>query len=205
MKIKTIFILLLFAIGVNYAGAAISASAFMKEASDKITSSKSITASFRISSAGQQDISGKIAVKGSCFAVNTSSNSTIYDGVTQWTISASDREISIFEPTADEIAQVNPFSIIKSYNRDYNLKMLQSDNSIVKMQLTPKNVDSSIRTITITFGTVSKLPQHMSITLDDGSVLNVSISDIKTNADIPSARFSVSAKDYLGYEIIDLR
>ena len=39
MKIKAIFILLLFAIGVNYAGAAINASAFMKEASDKITSS----------------------------------------------------------------------------------------------------------------------------------------------------------------------
>ena len=83
--------------------------------------------------------------------------------------------------------------------------MLQSDNSIVKMQLTPKSVDSSIRTITITFGAASKMPQHMTITLDDGTVLNVSIGDIKTNADIPSARFSVSAKDYPGYEIIDLR
>lgn len=205
MKIKTILVLLLFALGVNYAGAAISASAFMKEASDLLTSSKAVTASFSITCAGQPDVTGNIAVKGDNFAVRTSVNSTIYDGNTQWTVSAADREISIFEPTADEIAQVNPFSIIKSYNRDYNLKMLSSDNSSVKVQLTPKRTDFSIKKIIITFGKADKLPDLMTITLDDGTTLHVSITDIKLNADIKATRFAISPKDYPGYEVIDLR
>lgn len=205
MKIKSILILFLLAIGVNYAGAAISASAFMKEASDLLTSAKSATASFGIKSAGQPDITGNIAIKGDSFAVRTSVNSTIYNGTTQWTISTADREISIFEPTADEIAQVNPFSIIKNYNRNYNLKMLSADKSTVKVELTPRDTDSTIKTITISFGAASKLPKQMSITLDDGTVLHVSINDIKTNVDILSTRFSVSTKDYPGYEVIDLR
>lgn len=205
MKIKPIFILLLFALGVNYAGAAINASAFMKEASDLLTSSKAITANFKIESAGQPAITGDIAVKGDNFAVKTTANSTVYNGTTQWTISAQDHEISIFEPTADEIAQVNPFSIIKGYSRNYNLKILSSDNSTVKIQLIPKQPDSSIKKIIVTFVTTTKLPKHMAITLDDGTTLQVTINDIKTNAAISSARFTVSTKDYPGYDIIDLR
>lgn len=205
MKIKSILILLLIAVGVNYAGAAISASAFMKEASALLTSSKSITASFRIESAGQQPVTGEIAVKGDKFAVTTTVSSTIFDGNTQWTISANDREISIFEPTADEIAQINPFAIIKSYERNYNLKVLSSDNSTVRMQLLPKHADSSIKKIIIVFGATSKLPKQMTIALDDGTTLHVTINDIKTNAGIHDSRFVVATKNYPGYEVIDLR
>lgn len=177
----------------------------MKDAAAALTTSKSASAAFRVECAGQPSVTGNIAVQGDKFAVTTSVNSTIYDGKTQWTISNDDKEISIFEPTADEIAQVNPFSIIRNYSRDYNLKPIASDNSVVKMQLTPKNADSSIKKVVITFSASTKLPSLMAITLDDGSVLHVTISDISTNSNIPSSRFVVSLKNYPGYEVIDLR
>lgn len=205
MKHKTILTIFLLVLGINFAGAQVNAKSFMKEAAKTITSSKSIVASFKIESAGQSPIVGDIAVKGDKFAVTTTANSTIYNGTTQWTISAADKEISIFEPTADEIAQVNPFSVIKSYEKNYNTKLVSSNKSIVKIQLTPKQKESTIKTITITFGTTTKLPQQMSLTLDDNTILNVEINDVKTNTAITESRFDVVAKDYPGYEIIDLR
>lgn len=205
MKLKTILTIFILALGINFADAQVNAKSFMKEAAETITSSKSIVASFKIESAGQSPIVGDIAVKGDKFAVTTTANSTIYNGTTQWTISAVDKEISIFEPTDEEIAQVNPFSVIKGYEKNYNIKLVAANNVMVKIQLTPKQKDSTIKTITITFGAKTKLPQQMSLTLDDNTILNVEINDIKTNSTIKESRFDVAAKDYHGYEIIDLR
>lgn len=177
----------------------------MKESATRITSSKAVTASFKIESAGQQTVTGNIAVQGNKFAVTTSVNSTVYDGSTQWTVSKTDKEISIFEPTNDEIAQINPFSIIKSYNKDYTLKLISSTGNTVKIQLLPKDNDSTINKIMITFDGSTRFPELMTITLDDGTVLHVTINDIKTDANIPASRFVVSLKNYPGYEVIDLR
>lgn len=205
MKIKSLLIILCVAVGVNYAVGAVNASAFMKEAAGMLTTSRSLTSGFKIESAGQQPVSGNIAVKGDRFAITTPISSTIYDGKTQWTISTSDKEISIFEPTSDEVAQVNPFAVIRNYNRDFNLKLLSSDSSTVKIQLTPKQSGSSIQSVVITFNALTKQPQHMSITLDDGTTLHVTITGLNMKADIPDSRFRVSQKDYPGYDMIDLR
>lgn len=204
IKFRHVLPALLIAVSSNVA-AAISASTFMKDAAATLTSSRSVSASFSIEADQQPTVTGNIAVQGDKFAVTSSVNSTIYDGKTQWTISNADKEISIFEPTADEIAQVNPFAIIRNYSRDYNLKLISSDNSYVRIQLTPKNADSSIKSVTVTFVKASKLPELMNITLDDGTVLHVKINDITTDANIPASRFVVSVKNYAGYEIIDLR
>lgn len=205
MKLRTLFVILVLAIGYNFAVAKINAGAFMNEAAKTIITSKSIEASFKIESNGQTTIIGDIAVKGEKFAITTTANSTIFNGKTQWTISSDDKEISVFEPTADEIAQINPFSVIGSYEKNYNVKLISSDNSVVKIQLTPKKKETSIKKIVITFGTKTKLPQRMILTLDDNKVLSIGIFDVRTNADIQSSCFEVIDKNYPGYEIIDLR
>ena len=205
MKIKSLLLILILALGMNVAGAAVTAAGFMKDAANMLTSSRSLTSGFKIESAGQQPVSGSIAVNGDRFAITTPVSSTVYDGKTQWTISTSDKEISIFEPTSDEVAQVNPFAIIRNYNRDFNIKLLSADNAAVKIQLTPKQSGSTIKSVIITFAAASKQPQKMSITLDDGTTLHVSISNLNMKADIPESRFKVSQKDYPGYDIIDLR
>lgn len=204
-RIKYLFILGLLLACAGSLSAAVNLSTFMKDAAAKITSASSVTASFKIEAAGQPTVTGNIAVQGDKFAVTTSVNSTTYDGSTQWTASNNDREISIFEPTDDEIAQVNPFSIIRNYGRDYTSKLLSSDNSNVKVQLSPKDKNSTIKSIAITFNAATKLPRLMTITLDDGTILHVNISEIDLNANIPASRFVVNLKDYKGYEVIDLR
>ncbi len=205
MKLRTLFAIFVLAVGYNFAGAKITAGAFMNEAAKTIITSKSIEASFKIESNGQTTIIGDIAVKGEKFAITTTANSTIFNGKTQWTISSDDKEISVFEPTADEIAQINPFSVIGSYEKNYNVKLISSDNSVAKIQLTPKKKETSIKKIVITFVTKTKLPQRMILTLDDNKVLSIGIFDVRTNADIQSSCFEVIDKNYPGYEIIDLR
>lgn len=205
MRLKTIFAILIFSVGINYAGAQINASLFIKDSAKIITKSKSLEASFRIESAGQSPITGDIAIMGEKFAVTTTANSTIYNGTTQWTISPADKEISIFEPTVDEIAQVNPFAIIRSCEKNYNVKVVSSNNSKVKIQLSPKLKESTIKKIVITFVEKTKLPQQMTLTLDDNKEIAIQIFDIKMDSGIKSSRFEVLEKDYPEYELIDLR
>lgn len=205
MRFKTVITLILLSINLYVAQASVSVSTFMKEAAEKITSSRSLTSSFKIESQTQNPLSGKIAIKGNKFALTTAVSSTVYDGKTQWTISTTDKEISVFEPTDEEIAQVNPFAIIRNYNKDYSVKLISSDKNIVKIQLIPKQTQTSIKNVVITFAAATKQPQKMSITLEDGTVMQITISEIKTNVDIPASRFVVQTKDYPGYEIIDLR
>lgn len=186
--------------------AAPNAAKFMKAAASQITASKGLTASFRIDTDSQGSTSGSIAVSGDKFAVKTPENATIYDGTTQWTISAADKEITLFEPTADEIAQINPFAIIQSYATNFNVKALSTGTkSSVKIQLTAKDSEAQISNVIITFNAADKLPNALDVTLNDGTRLYVTISDLNISASIPASQFEVSTKSYLGYQFIDMR
>ena len=205
MKLKFFILILAIATAGSHVNAAVNAATFMKEASAALTSSQSVTASFKIVAQGQNATTGSISVKGNKFAVKSTANTTIYDGKTQWTISADDKEISVFEPTADEIAQVNPFAIINSYAKYYNVASTGDDASNVKIKLTPKSAESNIKNVVITFAASTKLPKAMVITLDDGTALNVTISNVNTRANIQASTFVVTPGNYPGYEVIDMR
>lgn len=187
------------------ASAAESAADVIKKASDLLSASSGTTASFRMASDADGSMPGTIAMSGTKFNVATTQNTTIFDGATQWTIDPQTMEVSIYDPTPEELQQINPLGFIKGAAQNFTPKLVSSAGGNIKVQLTPKIKDSQIKKATITFSAATGLPSSIAMTLSDGTSLNIAISNLKLNQQIPSSKFKVGTKDYPGYDFVDLR
>lgn len=181
------------------------AASVLKKASDKLNASRGTTAVFSIQDINAGASKGSISIAGNKFALVTSYNTTIFNGKTQWTIDKSAKEVSIYNPTAEEVAQMNPLSLIKSATTSYKSSLIKSQAGTFKVQLLPKTKNSSLKKINITFSDKTYLPTIVDMYANDGNSLQIKISDVKLNVNIPAWTFSVSQKSYPGYDFVDLR
>lgn len=59
--------------------------------------------------------SGEITLKGNKFRITLGGNETKFDGKTQWMFVSEYNEVSITEPTLDELKEVSPLAMIEHY------------------------------------------------------------------------------------------
>lgn len=59
--------------------------------------------------------SGEITIKGNKFRMTLGSNETKYDGKTQWVFVSEYNEVSIAEPTEEELREINPLAMMEYY------------------------------------------------------------------------------------------
>lgn len=189
---------------VSFSSMAQSAENILKNAADKLTGSKSISAQFTLS-ADNSTTSGSIVMSGKRFKMTSSQLSTWYDGKTQWSYSPEIEEINISEPTPEELQQINPFAIISEFKKTYNSQLLSSTSGNYRIQLTAKSTDASIRKVVITLNTKTYYPSQIVVTLDNNSTATINVTNVKTGGSLPKSTFVFNAADYPDAEIIDLR
>lgn len=182
-----------------------SASEALNKAAAVITSAKGITAYYRLSADGGAADSGTIYFSGRKYAIYGKTQSTVFNGTTQWTITPDVKEITIYDPTPDEVLASNPLEIIKSWSANFNASKLKSEAGTVKVMLKPKRKDSALKSVTVTLNSTSWIPTEMGITSSDGSTGSFKLSDVRLNANIPDSRFVINQNSYPGYEFIDMR
>ncbi|MCM1309776.1 MAG: outer membrane lipoprotein carrier protein LolA [Bacteroides sp.] len=127
-------------------------------------------------------INGRAAsmtLSGQCFRFDLGNAQVYYDGVTQWSYSPIDKEVTLLTPTAEEVAESNPLGILASLEKDFDGVAVTGKANTVR--LTPKNPRGPIAEATITFSPTSGWPTH--ITLISGG----------RRAEITNLRFSPSA------------
>lgn len=59
--------------------------------------------------------SGEITLKGNKFRITLAGNETKFDGKTQWLFVSELNEVSITEPTAEELKEISPLAMIEYY------------------------------------------------------------------------------------------
>ena len=186
----------------TFSSYAISANEILTNATNKYTSSKSISATFNIINNGSN--TGSITIAGDKFVITTAQLSTWFDGKTQWSYAPSANEVNISEPTQEELQQLNPFAIIGSFRNDYNAKLLDKKNGY-KISLTPKNANPTIKNIVITFNSSTFLPSLIVITTKSNTKATIKVKSINVGNALPASTFTFNASKYPGIEIIDLR
>ena len=73
--------------------------------------------------------SGDLTIKGNKFRMTLGSNETKFDGRTQWVFVSEYNEVSITEPTKEELREINPLAMIEYYvAKD---KISQSDDGAI--------------------------------------------------------------------------
>lgn len=180
-----------------------SANEVIRMASETMKNTPAVEAIFSITH-GNVKSGGQITVAGSRFKLLTPELSTWFDGKTQWTYSPSALEVNISEPTPEELAQINPFEIIGSLQKNFSPRRLQSSDNTDKIELTPNEASDYLKLV-ITFNASTHFPIEIVFTATDHSVTTISISSLKKIKEPAPSTFRFNQKIYPGVETIDLR
>ena len=128
-----------------------------------------------------------------------------FDGRTQWAYAPSAGEVNITEPTADELAQINPLVIISSLSGSFKAQSMKAAAGTEKVKLTPRG-KTDITEVVITIKKATNLPSALTVKDRNGHITNINISSIKPQAKVPSAAaFRFPSKQYPKVEVVDLR
>ena len=193
-------------IGFAIAGqAAETADAMLRKAADAVNSAGGLTASFTLDY-GQQKISGTLKASGKKFALQTSSASTWYDGKNMWTYNQHSNETTLMTPTATEVAEANPLSIVNSYSSSFTAAFTKSQQKGTKtIVLTPKSRQSGYKSVHVTIPDGSSFPSKLVVIPTSGQKVTVSITQVKRGQKLPDATFVYPKTKYPKADIVDLR
>lgn len=149
---------------------------------------------------------GTIKLAGDKFYWKTPSMTVWYNGQLQWAYVASTQEVNLTEPTADEVASINPYILINTYKQNFSVKALKSKNSQLRVaELTPKKKGTNIDRVIITVNASSWTPQSFQIHYSDRTHSTIVLSKYTAGQNFPDATFVFDKKQYPHAEVIDLR
>lgn len=126
-----------------------------------------------------------------------------YDGSTQWTYASAQKELSITEPTADELLECNPFAILNHYSKAYNCRRL-SDKEL-KIEMTAKSAVTTVRRAVIDIDPATYLPEKMIVTLSNGHTFTATVGSAVAGKALASSYFTYDKAKYPAVETVDLR
>lgn len=187
------------------ATAAETADGMLKKAAAKISGSAGLTASFTLDY-GSQKVSGTIKAAGKKFALQTSSTSTWYDGKNMWTYNAKNAETTLMSPTAQEVAEANPLSIVNSYSSNFTAAFAKGQTKGSKtIILTPKSKQMGYKSVHVTIPDGSVYPSKLVIVPINGQKVTVTITQVKSVQKLSDSTFVYPKSKYPKVEIVDLR
>lgn len=185
-------------------GAAESAAQVMARCAAKVNNAASVDAHFYLTiGADRYDCSMTVAKQK--FTMSTPEMHVWYDGATQWTYAISGGELSITEPTADELLESNPFAILNHYAKAYTCRMLTPENGMKRVELTSKSRSASVRKAEVMINPKTDLPVKVIMTLSNGRVVAATVTSITVGKAKPASTFTYNKAKYPAKEIIDLR
>ncbi len=169
----------------------------------EMKNAKSLKASFTVTGNGQSS-AGDITIDGNCFYLTTPEMTTWFDGKTQWSYSPAAGEVSVSEPTTEELEQINPFAIMDGLQKQFNGRRITAPIGTDRLELTPKG-KSDYSKVILTLNASTHLPAEITFTTTDRTTTTIKILSLsKIKAPSP-ATFRFNPKKYPLAEIIDLR
>lgn len=198
MKNRIIILLLaLFSIGASAQNA--------KSILDKtaaLCSSGAVQAKFT-AKASQGVGSGTLVAQGNKFTLQSNQATIWFDGKTEWSLVSGSGEVNITEPTAKEIASMNPMNFVNLYKSGYKLSA-KTVGIDYEVHLTATSNKKEIKEMYIVVSKSSYKPKVVKLrTGKDWTVITVnSFNQIGKK---PDSFFKFNAKDHPKAQIIDMR
>ena len=167
-----------------------------------VSSKKGVTANFTMQSAQYGNAVGTISLKGLKFYMLSNTTTMWFDGTTLWTYMASNEEVNISTPTAQQLQTLNPYNFIHLYKSGYTSTMTTSATAY-QVHLTSTDAQHKIKEAFLTIDKTSYAPKEIKMLTGD-KWTTFTISGLKKEA-LPDSKFRYNANAYPDAEIIDLR
>lgn len=202
MRYKTLFLLILAAMCSFSASAVDTAEQILQRCADKINKAPSITIKFTLNY-GESRSDCQLILSREKYRLSSKDVEVWYDGETQWSYSAADKEVTITDPTPDELLECNPFAIINNYKTAYTFRRLSGEKD--EIELTAKSKMSNIRRAVITVNASTGLPSKLIVTMANGRTFTANVSSAVEGKTLPGSTFIYNKVQFPAKTIIDLR
>ncbi len=204
MDLRKIFTILTAGLLALAASGATGAGKLVGQVKSKLASAPSVDVVFTING-GEGPVQGSATMAKDRYFLSTPVLTVWYDGRTQWTYLKSTDEVSITEPTADELIAANPFAILSAASDNYTLRQLSDSQGRKRVELTPESKMSGISKIVLFIDPATYYPRAIVVNFDDGRSVDVVIDKVTAGATKPVSVFRYDKNRFPATEIIDLR
>ncbi len=186
-------------------GAASSGGALLQRCAAKIKSAPSLSVTYTVSADGNT-AEGLLVLQGEMFTISTPGMVSWYDGKSQWTYSDQIGEVNVISPTAEEVQQINPFAIVKSFSSSYSSEQVKSSSAgVTTLRLTANNRKSDISSADVTINDKTLYPTRIVLTMSNRQKVTINIKNVKAGGKLPVSNFRFDVKRYPNVQVIDLR
>lgn len=181
-----------------------SAAIVMKKSAELMKNAPSLTVNFTLSE-GTDISAGTLRLSGDKFVAALDGGiTTWYDGTTQWVYNPKVDEMTVSNPTPDELATINPFVIVSSLQKSYAPKHLKAPANRYVIELTPVSKSADIKKAVITVDS-KYTPIQAAITLSNGHTVSIKVKTITKGGKLEQSYFHPDKSKYRSAEWIDLR
>lgn len=154
--------------------------------------------------APQGSSSGTIVAQGKCFTLQSNSASIWFDGKTEWSLISGSDEVNLSEPTAKEVAAMNPMNFVNLYKSGYK-SSLKTVGSNYEVHLTATSKSKPIKEMYVYVDKATSKPKTIKLRTKAKDWTVITVSSFQTLPKKSPSYFKFSAKDHPSLHIIDLR
>ena len=156
----------------------------------------------------KQTVKGDLWMKGSKFKLKVADVETFFDGKTQWVYMPKNKEVSVANPDAQELQDINPTLILSGYSKKGIVQFSQGNKADAPTQsidIFPENKKKPFFKITVVLDTKSW--QLLSIKMYGRNAVNTTmqVNKYQSGVNIDDAMFVFDSKKYTGVNVNDLR
>lgn len=189
------------------------AKAILDKATAALDNKKGMVASFSITVENARDskkdsYAGSVSLKGEKFKLSLLDVDTYFDGRTQSVFMKKEKEVTISAPDKEDLKEINPLLLIKSYKTNYKMKYVGVENignkQFEKIELYPNDLKNGYSIITLSIGKESMMLKSICLKGKNGVTTSFVVDKIE-NKDLSDTLFVYNTANYPGVEVIDLR
>lgn len=150
---------------------------------------------------------GTFTLKGSKFVLEMDEMKAYFDGKTQWAYVPQNNEVSITEPSDQELSETNPMAILSGYKSKCNIRFSTKARSAQNycIEMIPRIKNQSIARIDVQVNKTNKNLFSIKLTNKNGSTSMLTLSNYQKGVKVSDTIFSFNKNKYKGIVVNDLR
>lgn len=190
------------------------AKALLEKAITTFESKKGVSADFTIKventrNEKQENYQGNVILKGEKFKLSLLDVDTYFDGKTQCVWMKKENEVTISNPEADDLKEINPILLMKSCKTDYKMRYLGlekvGNKMMEKVELYPNDLGSKYSMITLFMSKDDLQLNTIILKGKNGIITYFQLNKVEYVKDLADDLFVFDVKKNPKVEVVDLR
>lgn len=153
-----------------------------------------------------QSVTGTFTLKGSKFILDMGNAKVWFDGKTQWSYMSDDNEVSVTEPSQEELATTNPMAVIAGFKQKSVTKFAKTQsvqNHII--ELIPSQTKADFKKVEVQVNKSNGNLVSLKLTDKKGVISSLILTNYQKAGNVSDKSFTFDKSAFKGVTVNDLR